>query len=220
MPHIGTVDVDLCLDAEALADGEYVQLVESLLRRGYYQTEGQRRFQLVRTVPARDGGNDIDIIIDFLMSRDARIERNIPRSYPVSRCNAPMARIFLRGSISLLILTAACLMAGATASSSRSCLFPHCWPWRDTPSRIASSRRTLTISTTASVTFRAAWKRLSRKLNHFLSSERRERVISILPRNFDTRTISVRLRAAVRRSTRHACRAHPRTMAAGCIRSG
>ena len=32
MPHIGTLDVDLSLDAEALGDGEYAQLVESLLR--------------------------------------------------------------------------------------------------------------------------------------------------------------------------------------------
>ena len=35
MPHIGTLDVDLTLDAEALGDGEYAQLVESLLRQGY-----------------------------------------------------------------------------------------------------------------------------------------------------------------------------------------
>ena len=32
MPHVGTLDVDLTLDAEALGDGEYAQLVESLLR--------------------------------------------------------------------------------------------------------------------------------------------------------------------------------------------
>ena len=30
MPHIGTLDVDLSLDAEALGDGEYAQLVELL----------------------------------------------------------------------------------------------------------------------------------------------------------------------------------------------
>ena len=58
MPHIGTLDVDLTLDAEALGDGEYAQLVESLLRHGYRQREHLRHFQLVRTVPARDGGAD------------------------------------------------------------------------------------------------------------------------------------------------------------------
>ncbi len=78
MPHIGTLDVDLSLDAEALGGGEYAQLVESLLRKGYHQHETRPRFQLVRTVPARDGGADIDIIVDFLMPRDATIAKNVP----------------------------------------------------------------------------------------------------------------------------------------------
>ena len=60
MPHIGTLDVDLSLDAAALGDGEYARLVELLLRQGYRQREHLRRFQLVRTVPARDDGADID----------------------------------------------------------------------------------------------------------------------------------------------------------------
>ena len=78
MPHIGTLDVDLSLDAEALGDGEYAQLVDSLLRQGYSQGENRRSFQLVRTVPARDGGADIDIFVDFLMPRDAMIAKNTP----------------------------------------------------------------------------------------------------------------------------------------------
>ena len=78
MPHVGTLDVDLSLDAEALGDGEYARLVESLLRQGYHQPENRPRFQLVRTVPARDGGADIDIIVDFLMPRDAKIAKNTP----------------------------------------------------------------------------------------------------------------------------------------------
>lgn len=78
MPHVGTLDVDLCLDAEALGGGEYAQLVESLVNRGYHQSPDRRRFQLVRTVPAHDGGHDIDIIVDFLMPRDARFAKNTP----------------------------------------------------------------------------------------------------------------------------------------------
>ena len=35
MPHVGTLGVDLSLDEESLGDGEYAQLVESLLRHGY-----------------------------------------------------------------------------------------------------------------------------------------------------------------------------------------
>ncbi len=60
MPHVGTTDVDLSLDAEALGDGEYAQLVESLQRHDYRQRRSLRRFQLVRTVSAHGGGPDID----------------------------------------------------------------------------------------------------------------------------------------------------------------
>lgn len=77
-PGVGTTDVDLSLKAESLGDGEYAQLVESLLNHGYQQREHLRRFQLVRTVPAQDGEPDIDVVIDFLMPRDAVITRNAP----------------------------------------------------------------------------------------------------------------------------------------------
>ena len=78
MPHVGTVDVDLSLDASALGDGEYVRLVEALQTHGYQQRENLRRFQLVRTVPTRDGGPDIDVVVDFLMPRDVTIAKNSP----------------------------------------------------------------------------------------------------------------------------------------------
>lgn len=78
MPHVGSIDVDLSLDAEALGDGEYATLVEALLGQGYEQREALRRFQLVRRVPATDGGPPIDVIVDFLMPRDAEIVKNTP----------------------------------------------------------------------------------------------------------------------------------------------
>jgi len=78
IPHSGTVDVDLGLDPFALRDGEYARLVEVLMTHGYDQRVNLRRFQLVRTVPARDAGPDIDIVVDFLMPRDAEITRNTP----------------------------------------------------------------------------------------------------------------------------------------------
>ncbi|RCI77193.1 hypothetical protein DNK03_21445 [Brucella anthropi] len=78
MPHVGTLDVDLGLDAEALGDGEYVNLVEALLGNGYKQREELRRFQLVRQVPVNDGGAPIDIVVDFLMPRHAEIVKNSP----------------------------------------------------------------------------------------------------------------------------------------------
>lgn len=78
MRHVGTLDVDLGLDAEALGDGEYATLVESLMSHGYAQREGHKRFQLVRQVPASDGGGAIDVIVDFMMPRDAKITKNKP----------------------------------------------------------------------------------------------------------------------------------------------
>lgn len=78
MPHVGTLDVDLSLDAEALRDNEYASLVDALMGQGYHQQETRRRFQLVRTVETSDGGAAIDVVIDFLMPREAIIERNIP----------------------------------------------------------------------------------------------------------------------------------------------
>ena len=78
MPHIGTQDVDLCLDVEALGDREYANLVNSLQTQGYKQRDSLRRFQLARAVPACDGGPKIDVVVDFLMPRYAKIAKNNP----------------------------------------------------------------------------------------------------------------------------------------------
>jgi hypothetical protein len=76
MPHVGTLD--LGLDAEVLGDGEYAMPVEAPMRHGYRQREELRRFQLVRQVPASEGGAPIDIMVDFLMPRDVEIVKNVP----------------------------------------------------------------------------------------------------------------------------------------------
>ena len=78
MPHVGTLDVDVSLDAEALGNGEYATLIDALRGHGYDQRDKLRRFQLVRRVPVQDGGAPIDVIVDFLMPRDAEIVKNDP----------------------------------------------------------------------------------------------------------------------------------------------
>jgi len=78
MPHVGTLDVDLGLDAEALGEGEYAHLVETLIGHDYKQSVDLKKFQLVRTINRADGGPSIDVIVDFLMPRDAIIEKNKP----------------------------------------------------------------------------------------------------------------------------------------------
>lgn len=78
MQHVGTVDLDIALAAEALADGEYATLIEALTDHGYGAREGGRKFQLQRTVTPKDGQGEIQVVIDFLMPRDAVIKRNVP----------------------------------------------------------------------------------------------------------------------------------------------
>lgn len=78
MPHVGTVDVDLSLHAEALGDGEYATLIGAMMEAGYQQRSELRRFQLVRTVSPKDDGPSIEIIVDFLMPRHAAVVKNDP----------------------------------------------------------------------------------------------------------------------------------------------
>lgn len=79
MRHVGTFDVDLSLNHEALGDGEYAKLVESLMRAGYAQSKYHSRFQLARMVPPDEsGGPPIEVVVDFLMPRDAKIVKNSP----------------------------------------------------------------------------------------------------------------------------------------------
>jgi hypothetical protein len=78
MTHVGTLDVDIGLDTEALADGEYKTLVEALLGSGYSQRTELKKFQLVRQVDPKDGGPPIDVIVDFLMPRHAKVQKNDP----------------------------------------------------------------------------------------------------------------------------------------------
>lgn len=76
--HVGTLDVDLSLDAEALGDGEYKGLVEMLEDAGYQRAaEHMKVFQLRRVVTI-DAGAPVAVIIDLLMPREARFDRNKP----------------------------------------------------------------------------------------------------------------------------------------------
>lgn len=78
MNHVGTLDVDVGLDAEALGDGEYKTLIEALIGAGYIQSSDHKKFQLVRRIDANDGGPPIDVIVDFLMPKNAEIRKNKP----------------------------------------------------------------------------------------------------------------------------------------------
>jgi hypothetical protein len=79
MAHVGTLDIDIALDAAALKGGnEYKALIESLMEHGYAQRTEFKKFQLVRQVDPKDGGPPIDVIVDFLMPRDVKLTKNKP----------------------------------------------------------------------------------------------------------------------------------------------
>ena len=64
-PHVGSIDVDLALDAEKLRGGRYAEIVRSLLAtRRYEKTED--RFKLHARVDLADGGPAIVVGVDFL----------------------------------------------------------------------------------------------------------------------------------------------------------
>lgn len=76
--HLGTMDVDLCLDAEALGDGEYAHLIALLDGAGYRRGEDdQKKFQLKRTFDPGDG-RLITVVVDLLMPREANFTKNKP----------------------------------------------------------------------------------------------------------------------------------------------
>ena len=67
--HIGTLDIDLDLNPDALGDGEYAGFVETLEKAGYERNVGGLKpFQLRRLVTV-DDADPITVIIDLLMPR-------------------------------------------------------------------------------------------------------------------------------------------------------
>lgn len=74
--HIGTLDIDLDLNPDALAEGEYATLVEALEKKGYERgKEGMAPFQLRRWVTV-DEGRPVGVIVDLLMPRGAKGDQN------------------------------------------------------------------------------------------------------------------------------------------------
>lgn len=53
-------------------------LIDELKKHGYAQSDELKKFQMVRTIQPEDGGPAIAIIVDFLMPRDAVVEKHIP----------------------------------------------------------------------------------------------------------------------------------------------
>lgn len=90
MAHVGTFDIDLALDPEALADTEYADLIAALQAHGYVRGPEDRAFQLTRQVPSSDDGPPIDVVVDFLMPRNAVVpkrERPLVKDFAVQKAD-------------------------------------------------------------------------------------------------------------------------------------
>lgn len=74
--HIGTLDIDLDLNPEVLAEGEYAKLVQTLESRGYERNDKELKpFQLRRSFKV-DAGEPVGVLVDLLMPRGEKGDRN------------------------------------------------------------------------------------------------------------------------------------------------
>lgn len=76
--HIGSMDVDLALDAAKLQDGRYAELVKLLLDTKRYRV-GEKDFQLIVDVDLQDGEKPVQVEVEFLAPRDVRLKPRSPR---------------------------------------------------------------------------------------------------------------------------------------------
>jgi nucleotidyltransferase AbiEii toxin of type IV toxin-antitoxin system len=77
--HVGTLDIDLDLNPEALGDYDYAELVTELENHDYERNiDGLKPFQMQRTIDLNDGTTPIPVIIDLLMPKDAVVKEHNP----------------------------------------------------------------------------------------------------------------------------------------------
>ncbi|HEV2961355.1 MAG TPA: nucleotidyl transferase AbiEii/AbiGii toxin family protein [Candidatus Angelobacter sp.] len=76
--HVGSIDVDLALEAEKLNDGRYAELLRLLFDTRRYRP-GVKSFQLLTDVDLQDGSKPIQVEIEFLASNDVNLKKNKPK---------------------------------------------------------------------------------------------------------------------------------------------
>jgi hypothetical protein len=77
-PHIGSIDVDIALDAAKLTAGRYAELLNLLLNTKRY-LRGEKDFQLVVDVDLKDGGDPVRVDVEFLAPREVKLKKNKPK---------------------------------------------------------------------------------------------------------------------------------------------
>ena len=77
-PHVGSIDVDLALDAAKLNDGRYAELVKLLLDTKRYRP-GDKEFQLVVEVALNDGERPVQVEVEFLAPKEVKLKKHTPK---------------------------------------------------------------------------------------------------------------------------------------------
>lgn len=77
-PHVGSIDVDLALNAAKLKEGRYAELLKLLTDTGRYK-KGAKEFQLVVEVDLKDGEKPVQVEVDFLAPIQMKLQKNKPK---------------------------------------------------------------------------------------------------------------------------------------------
>lgn len=102
-PHIGSIDVDLALDAGKLDKGRYADLLKLLLDTGRYKP-GAKPFQLVVKVNLNDGHKPVEVEVEFLAPNEVKLKKNRPKLLPGFRIlRADACRTAFRAPIEMKV---------------------------------------------------------------------------------------------------------------------
>ncbi|GGO40193.1 nucleotidyl transferase AbiEii/AbiGii toxin family protein [Deinococcus humi] len=83
-PHVGTMDIDLALDAGTLKEEDaYAEVIRLLERGGFYRNaEGEhpdlRAFQMATDVDLEDGGPVVKVEVDLLIPDGVKLDKHRP----------------------------------------------------------------------------------------------------------------------------------------------
>jgi hypothetical protein len=79
--HVGSIDVDLALDAAKLDRGRYAEMLKLLIDTKRYR-QGEKEFQLAADVDLKDGDKPVQVEVEFLAPKDVKLKKNKPKLLP------------------------------------------------------------------------------------------------------------------------------------------
>jgi hypothetical protein len=79
--HVGSIDVDLAVNAAKLKRGRYAEMLKLLLDTGRYHP-GPKAFQVETEIHLQKGLPAIKVQIDFMAPKGAKMDRNNPKLFP------------------------------------------------------------------------------------------------------------------------------------------